>query len=199
MSKRVYNPNTCPYCSQIIDNSERQIHLDKCKKFKKSRTIKSKRYLQFVQYFLGKEKGLEFFKNRNNKSRSDLKYLNFLYGKEEGQIRYDRNKYMLSIKGRIEYYIEKFGPIEGPIKYKEKNSKLSVGVDVLRKAGKTEEEIVEIKKTHGKKSGINYENMLRVHKDPQVALDKLITFRERLISFSDVVTITFNASFRNFQ
>ena len=166
----------CPICKNGYTDEQIDGHIKQCKK--RLTKQKQNRYLQFVQYFLGNEEGLKFYTNRSNKARTDLKYLTFLYGKEEAQYRYDRYANHKKIQGKIEYYIQKFGPIEGPIKYKQKNSKLSVGIDVLRKAGKTEEEIAEIKKTHGKKSGITYENMLRVHQDPQVALDKLMKFRE---------------------
>lgn len=62
-------------------------------------------------------------------------------------------------KGTLEGYIERYGEIDGPTKYYEKNSKLSVGEDSLRARGKSDEEIITIKSRHSKNSAITLKNM----------------------------------------
>ena len=66
-------------------------------------------------------------------------------------------------KGTLEYYIEKYGETEGTLRYKEKNSKLSVGVDTLKRAGKSDEEISAIKQKHSSKSINNLDNFILRH------------------------------------
>ena len=65
-----------------------------------------------------------------------------------------------SKRGTLQYYVEKYGEEDGLLKYKEKNSKLSVGVNALKLSGKTDEEIEKIKKTHSSKSAINIKNYI---------------------------------------
>lgn len=63
-------------------------------------------------------------------------------------------------KGTLEFYTEKYGEEEGNIKYKEKNSRLSVGYSSLKKSGKTEEEILKIKEIHRLKSARTLSNYI---------------------------------------
>jgi len=80
------------------------------------------------------------------------------YGEEEGLKRW---KELNRGKGTLKWYINKHGEVDGPIKYKEKNAKLGISERALRANGKTEEEILEIKSLHSKKSAQTLENMIK--------------------------------------
>jgi len=62
-------------------------------------------------------------------------------------------------------YIKKYGEKNGTIKYKEKNSKLSVSVESLLKNGKSIEEIKVIREKHRKGSAITLNNMISKYGD----------------------------------
>ena len=64
-------------------------------------------------------------------------------------------------KGTLEGYIHRYGEMDGPIKYKEKNAKLSVSESALRLNGKTDAEIQDIKKNHANHSAITEENLIQ--------------------------------------
>ena len=80
------------------------------------------------------------------------------YGEEEGLKRW---KELNRGKGTLKWYINKHGEVDGPIKYKEKNAKLGISERALRANGKTEEEILEIRSLHSKKSAQTLENMIK--------------------------------------
>lgn len=63
-------------------------------------------------------------------------------------------------KGTLAGYIERYGIELGNSKYLEKNSRLSISESALRKNGKTDEEIYEIKKVHSAKSAHTLDNYI---------------------------------------
>lgn len=88
------------------------------------------------------------------------KYIN-KYGFEEGRVHWIKWLEAKKKAGTLERYIERFGEQEGTLKYKEKNSKLSVGTNALKKNGFTEDQISEIKNTHKRKSARTLENYVQ--------------------------------------
>lgn len=82
------------------------------------------------------------------------------YGEEKALEMWKESCKKMSYSKTLPYYIEKYGEIDGVIKYKEKNSKLSVGENTLRKNGKTEEEILRIKNKHSASSAINLKHFI---------------------------------------
>lgn len=79
----------------------------------------------------------------------------FDQAKEKFKEYYEKQKAKLTLP----YYIEKHGLELGTELYAEKNSKLSVGENTLRKSGKSEDEIREIKENHSRKSSITLESL----------------------------------------
>lgn len=84
--------------------------------------------------------------------------------------------------GTLTYYIEKYGEVDGELRYKEKNLKLSVGADSLRERGYSEDEIAAIKTRHSEKSTNTVDNMKRRYGE-ELGLQKFTeyesTFRHR--------------------
>lgn len=94
-----------------------------------------------------------------DKGMSLKKFVN-IYGLEDGTVKYNNWKEKQAQKGKLTWFINKYGEEDGNKRYIEKNSRLSVGVEALRKNGKTEEEILQIKHTHGSKSARTLENFV---------------------------------------
>lgn len=109
-----------------------------------------------LNYFIekyGEVKGTKKFNHAKNQTHSaSLTKLIEKYGEEVGIDRYLKHKDCLSYSRTLPAYIEKYGEVEGTKRYKEKNSHLSVGVEALRKSGKTEEQILELKRKHSNES-----------------------------------------------
>lgn len=74
------------------------------------------------------------------------------FGVDEAELIYDAEVSKSKRKGTIDAYIEKYGDELGLKKYLEKNSKLSVGYSTLKRAGRTDDEILKIKSAHANKS-----------------------------------------------
>lgn len=90
------------------------------------------------------------------------------YGEEEG-LRIWNEHCTAVYKNRfsLNWFIDKYGETIGPIKYKEHCSKLSVGYDVLKARGRTEEEIQAIKKRHSDKSKNDLETFIKRYGDQE--------------------------------
>lgn len=112
---------------------------------------------EFYLQFMPDGTKVEDIKNRKRTLEEDFIAK---YGPEEGAKKVEEWKLNRGKAGRLEGYIEKYGPKIGKQKYLEKNRKLSVGEATLRKNGKTEEEIAEIKSKHGKNSARTLENFV---------------------------------------
>jgi len=120
---------------------------------------KIERLRQFLIYKYGEKNGI---KRCGNLMRgSSLKVLIFKYGKENGTIRYNEIKDKQKGKGTLDYYMKRYGNIEGLCKYKEKNKKLSVSIESLKQNGFSDEEIVDIRKTHAKKSSTSLQSYIK--------------------------------------
>lgn len=85
------------------------------------------------------------------------------YGEEDGKQRWNERKENDKRKGTLQGYVERYGEEDGTKKYNEKNEKLSISVDALKKNGKTDEEIKEIKERHSKKSAHTKETFIARH------------------------------------
>jgi len=107
---------------------------------------------KYIQKY-GKECGELKYKELCSKRGFTLENQITKYGIDEGTRRFNEKRDRDKIKGTLLYYIEKYGE-EGERKYKEKNSKLSVGIETLKRNGKTPEEISKIKSIHSKNSAI---------------------------------------------
>lgn len=82
------------------------------------------------------------------------------YGEEEANKKWEEFKIKSSKSKTLEGYIEKYGIEIGTQKYKEKNSKLSVGKKSLENRGYTEKEIEEIKSKHSNSSHHGLDNYI---------------------------------------
>lgn len=109
----------------------------------------------------GEEKGTQKYNEKVEKSRFTLENQIRIYGIEEGTKRFNAKRERDKIKGTLQYYIEKYGEIEGKHRYLEKNKKISVGTESLKRNGKTSEEIKDIQSTHRKNSAITIDNMIK--------------------------------------
>lgn len=123
---------------------------------KKYKLYRLKRYLYHVY---GEIEGKKRYKSLS--VSSSLKVLIFKYGEEIGRELYNKKIENDKIKGTLQGYINRYGEINGPLKYKEKNSKLSVGYNSLKNKGLNDEEILEIKSKHSDKSKQTKENFIK--------------------------------------
>ena len=82
------------------------------------------------------------------------------YGEKEANKKWEEFKIKNSKCKTLEGYIEKYGIELGTEKYKEKNSKLSVGEKSLKNRGYSDEEIQEIKDKHSTKSHHGLDNYI---------------------------------------
>jgi hypothetical protein len=87
--------------------------------------------------------------------------LQFKFGKIDGLVRYKELREKDKIKNTLKGFIGRYGEEEGTKRYYEKNKKLSVGVENLRRNGFSEEEIIEIRKKHSKGSKTDLETMIK--------------------------------------
>jgi len=120
---------------------------------------KIKRLDSFLIQIFGDKEGLR--KSRNLMRGSSLKVLIFKFGKEEGTTRYKKIQSNQKGKGNLNFYVSRFGEKEGRKKYVEKNKRLSVGFDSLKKRGFTDGEIKIIKEKHSRNSVISKDNMIK--------------------------------------
>lgn len=97
------------------------------------------------------------------------------YGEVEGLKRWNQLNFG---KGTIDWYITKFGEIDGKSKYLDKNKKLSVSISTLRASGKTDEEIFQIRSRHANKSKQTLQNMISRY-GQRVGTEKYKIYREK--------------------
>lgn len=108
----------------------------------------------------GIDKGLQMWEDRKRLSACSLESFIKKYGVDEGNLKFSSWKSNLKKSKTLIGYIEKYGEVVGTQKYLQKNKKLSVSVESLKKNGKTDEEILQIRKTHANKSKITLETMI---------------------------------------
>lgn len=109
----------------------------------------------------GEEEGLKRWEERKKLSAITKDNLIRKYGEEEGLNRWYSYKDKLKKRGTKQWYVDKYGEEEGVIKYEEKNSRLSVGIETLKNNGYNEEEIETIRNTHVKKSVRSLDNFIK--------------------------------------
>lgn len=126
------------------------------KKYSKEAVAKILRLRSLLVHLYGEADGSR--KCSNLMRRNDLKTLIFKYGKKLGTEKYEQLLAKHRRKGTLAGFIDRYGEVDGPAKYAEKNSKLSVGTESLRRRGYSDEEIAQIKSTHSKKSAATIEN-----------------------------------------
>lgn len=123
--------------------------------------IPNKKLIRLKRWYihkLGKVAG-EILYNKTIKQRT-LKYYCFRFGKVLGNQKYQNHKKMGSFSRTLNGYISRLGVEEGTIKYKEKNSKLSVGTESLKKRNFSDSVIKTIKDTHRNKSRHTLDNYI---------------------------------------
>lgn len=100
----------------------------------------------------------------NDKSKYvNLSRLITLYGVDEATKRFEITFNKHKLKGTLTGYIQKYGEELGKIKYEEKNSKLSVGIETLKRKGLSDLDILEVKTRHANRSLLNLENFILRH------------------------------------
>ncbi len=117
----------------------------------KINTSRSTSLENFINRY-GEEEGIKRFNERNSKAAFTLENQISRYGEEEGTRRFNEKRTKDKIKGTLQFYIEKYGEEEGTARYLEKNSKLSIGVETLKRSGRSDDEIKAIREQHAKKS-----------------------------------------------
>lgn len=120
------------------------------KKYNNYQESKLKRLRAFLIHILGEEDGNKRYISLMRSSSK--KVLIFKYGKLDGERMYNSLLQKHIRKNTLDGYIERYGDVEGPTKYYEKNKKLSVGYESLKRKGLSEEQIDEIRKNHRDKS-----------------------------------------------
>lgn len=91
---------------------------------------------------------------------SSMKVLTFKYGKENAIIRYNELREKDKIKNTLIGFINRYGEEEGTNKYYEKNKKLSVSVESLRRSGFSDAEIINIRDKHKTNSKTDLKTMI---------------------------------------
>ena len=108
------------------------------------------RLKKFLIYFLGEGEGNK--RAFNLMRKRNLKTYIFKFGIEIGTLKYNHALEIDKFKNTLPGFIKRYGEEVGSKKYYEKNRKLSVGYDRLKRDGYTEEQIKEIKTKHSKGS-----------------------------------------------
>lgn len=126
--------------------------------FSKDTSEKMKRLYRFLCTVLGQEEGTKQYKKYCRSSSE--KMLIFKHGNDVGKQRYQEVIKNVAFSRTKDAYIQKYGKREGVRRWKEKNSKLSVSVNALRKNGYTDSQIKEIRNTHSSKSKHTKENFI---------------------------------------
>lgn len=104
------------------------------------------------EYVINKKYKLHILPRKSKRSQKTLVEIIMEFGFEEAKKIFKDRCITESKKGTLQSYIDKYGEIDGPTKYKEKNSKLSVGYSSLKSKGLTDDEIIKIKEKHSTKS-----------------------------------------------
>ena len=109
----------------------------------------------------GQEEGLRRWDELIYKRKTQNKLEGFVrrFGPDQGPIKYQEHLDKTKNKGSLDWYVKKYGHEEGARRYHEKNQKLSVSVETLRRNGKTEQEIREIRNRHRQNSTKFLENL----------------------------------------
>lgn len=117
----------------------------------KINTSRSSSLETFINRY-GEEEGTKRFNERNSKAAFTLENQILRYGEEDGTRRFNEKRARDKIKGTLSFYIDKYGEEEGSERYLEKNSKLSIGVETLKRNGRSDDDIKSIREQHAKKS-----------------------------------------------
>ena len=142
-------------------NSNREMHKARAEyksRYFPERNRNASCYEFYLQYCENKTlDDIKPYKGMNLKKFTDK------YGKEEGTKRFEEWK-KNGAKSRTLYgYIAKFGEYEGKLRYLEKNKHLSVSIDALKRTGKNDQEIAEIREKHSKSSLNTLDNFIKRH------------------------------------
>ena len=113
----------------------------------------------------GEERGLQMWEERKKQSRCSLESFIKKYGEVVGSEKYKNWKTNLSRSRTLIGYVDKYGETEGKKRYDEKNAKLSVSPNALKKNGKTDIEILEIRKKHSNNSRITLDTLKQKYGD----------------------------------
>ena len=108
----------------------------------------------------GLEKGLEMWEERKKLSATTEQSMIKKHGEELGKQKWEEFIKKQQGKGSLKYYIKKHGEKLGSKLYKEKNSKLSINIEALKKNGFSEEAILEIRKKHKQRSIITKNTLI---------------------------------------
>lgn len=102
----------------------------------------------------GEEEGIRRWDDLIYKRKTQNKLEGFVrrFGPEQGPIKYQEHLEKTRGKGSLEWYVKKYGEEEGSRRYYEKNRKIGVKEENLRRNGRTEQEILEIKERHRRNS-----------------------------------------------
>lgn len=120
---------------------------------------KRQRLKRFLHFKYGGEVGEAIFKERVH--QKSLWNYRIIYGKLNGVKEFEKWRELNKSRGTLDFYIKKYGREIGLVKYKEKNSKLSISVEALRRAGRSELEIEQIRSKHAKNSQNSKENFIK--------------------------------------
>jgi hypothetical protein len=99
-------------------------------------------------------------KVENRYVSSIAKWIN-KYGFDIAKNKFDEYYKNAKIRNTLEGYIQRYGKEKGTELYYEKNSRLSVGVNALRKNGYSEDEIKTIREKHSKNSEISKDSFIK--------------------------------------
>jgi very-short-patch-repair endonuclease len=134
-------------------------------KFRKDTPEKMKRLYRFLCYKYGPIDGEVLYKKYCRSSSK--KMLIFKHGQEVGEKKYNEMIKNVSFSRTKDAYIKKYGEEEGTIRWKEKNSKLSVSERALKKNGYSDKEISNIRKIHANKSKHTLETYIERYGEEQ--------------------------------
>ncbi len=115
----------------------------------------------------GETEGLKMWEDRKKLSSCTIELFIKKYGEVDGPVKFKEWKSNMSVSRTLVGYIKKFGSDIGSIKYKEKNKNLSVSESALKRSGKTDLEILNIKKKHIENSRITLETMVKKYGDDE--------------------------------
>lgn len=127
----------------------------------------------------GEDTGLQMWEDRKRKSANTLENYILKYGCDIGKLKYDELQEKFKFRFTLPWFIERYGETQGPIKYKERNSKMSVGIQSLKERGFTDDEILDIRGRHSMGSAITLANQIKKYGEEEGRRRYAIT-RERI-------------------
>lgn len=119
---------------------------------------KINRLRKFLIYIYGEKEGTK--RCGNLMKGSSLRILQFKFGKSDGLKRYNELREIDKFKNTLDGFISRYGVDEGTKRYHEKNKRLSVNIENLRRNGFSEEEIKKIREKHSKGSKTDLKSMV---------------------------------------